>query len=214
MLILRDFTFYSFLFLFRLISRTEGVVWRGGMTNLVCSFRIVWRQGARHSWWTQGGDGILARKVPGGLAWRTWLDYSCHKLMPPPGGCFVFLSACYVPFVIFSLVLCLLLFLQAVMFLLFVSFFFRSFFFKCSWRNRLRGAGGSTDCFFYFLLSCCFFLSFGLSLFLFLFDLPFVSPLHRMCMSCLSYLVWWYLVWWHGIALPAAVLTAYQYVAT
>ena len=33
----------------------------------------------------------------------------------------------------------------------------------------------------------------------------FQFSLHRMCMSCLSYLVWW-----HGIALSTAVLTAYQ----
>ena len=31
----------------------------------------------------QGGDGSLRRKVPGGLAGRTWLYYSYHQLLLP-----------------------------------------------------------------------------------------------------------------------------------
>ena len=78
-LTLRDFSLYVFLFLYWLISRTEGLVWRGWMTNLLCSFFVVWRQGAGHSWRTQSGDGSLGSKVPGGLAGGTWLYYSYHK---------------------------------------------------------------------------------------------------------------------------------------
>ena len=40
-LILRDDHFISFSSFFRLIRRIEGVVWRGWMTNLLCSFRIA-----------------------------------------------------------------------------------------------------------------------------------------------------------------------------
>ena len=57
-----------------------------------------------------------------------------------------------------------------------------------------------------------FFFSFDLSS-LFLFSLlmfPFVSQFHKMCSLCLSYLLPVLIVWWHGIALPTAVLTAYQ----
>ena len=92
------FSFYLFLSsFFRLISRME-VVRRELMTNLLCLSRIVWRQGAGHSWRTQGGAGSLGSKVPGGLAGRTWLYYAYHTLLPLPGGCFGLLSACYFPF--------------------------------------------------------------------------------------------------------------------
>ena len=59
--------------------------------------------------------------------------------------------------------------------------------------------GGGHDRLFLLLFAFIFFFSFSPWLFL------FVSLLHRLCMSWLSYLVWW-----HGIAWPTAVLTAYQ----
>ena len=76
-------SFSSFLLLIWL----KGIVWRGWMTSLICLFRIFWRRGAEHSWRTQDGDGRQGSKVPGGLAGRTWLCFSYHKLLPLPGGC-------------------------------------------------------------------------------------------------------------------------------
>ena len=178
------FSFYfvcssSFCWLTSRINRR--VVWRGWMTNLLCSFRIVWRQGAGHSWRTQGGDGSLGSKVPGGLAGRTclWLYYSYHKLLPLPGGWFVLWFACYLPFVIFPcffVSLCL----QVVVFL-FCFFFSSSFFFKCL-PHRLRGGGHDSSSFLLLLFFSSSFFSFDLSSLF-----PFVSLFHRMCMSCLSY---------------------------
>ena len=184
-LILCDFHFIYFSSFFRLRRLIEGVVWRGRMTSLLCLFRIVWRQGAGHSWRTQDGDGSLGSKVPGGLAERTWPCYSYHKLLPLPGGCFVLRSACYFP-----LVRCLTRFTGSDVFLLF-SFFFSSSFLSSV--CHISCGGGARQ------FVSLFFCSFDLSFFSFLFSLvfPFVSLFHRMCMPCLSYPVQW-----HGIALP------------
>ena len=138
------------------------------MTNLHCLFRIVWRLGAGHSWRTQGGDGSLSSKVPGGLAGRTWLYYACRKLLPLPGGCFGLWSACYFSFVIFPLVLCLTLFTSSV----FVLFsFFQFVLFQAS-ANLPAEGGHDSFCFFHFIL---FFPSFS-----------FFSP--SICLLCFNFL--------------------------
>ena len=190
------FSFSFFLFLFWLINRTEGIVWSGWMTNLLCLFRFVWRQGAGHSWRTQGGDGSLGSKVTGGLAGRTWLYYSYHKLRP------LYLEGTFVSF-------CLLLSLGALFYCVCNQWCFRFFpqlvFFKYL-LHRLQG-GGTTVCFSYFF-TCfpfLFFLLFRFVLFaLFFSSVPFGFLFNRMWKLCLSYPVWW-----HGIALPTAVISAY-----
>ena len=148
------FSFYLFLFFFWLISRIEGVVWRGWMTSLLCLFRIVWRQGAGHSWRTQDGDGSQGSKVPGGLAGRTWLCYSYHKLLPLPGGCHVLWCACCFPFV---LRLPLFTSSRVIIFSIFSSSLFSS---VC----HISCGGGTTVCFFNL-----FFFSSSLSICLFVF---------------------------------------------
>ena len=158
---------YFIFSLFLSISRIEGVVWRGWMTNLLCSFRTVWRQGAGLSWRTQGGDCSLRSKVLGELEGIIWLYYSYHKLPPPPGGCFGLRSACFFPFVIFPLVLCLTysLFTSG-----FFSFLFELVFIQVLATSPARG-GGTTDCFFnFFFHFFSFFLLIFLLSFCFLFD--------------------------------------------
>ena len=167
------FSFYLFLLIFQLISRTEGVVKHGSMTNLLCSFRIVWRQGARHSWRMQGVDGSLGSKVPGGKAGRTWVYYSYHKMLPPPAGCFGLWSACYFPFVIFPLVLCLTLFTSSGVSLMF-SFFFQLVLFQVLTTSLVCRGGGRQIVSFSFLSFLFFSLSICLISFCFLFDCFFL----------------------------------------
>ena len=152
-----------FLFLFWLISRTEGAVWRGWMTNPLCSFRIVWRQGAGHSWRTQGGDGSLGSKVPGGLAGGTWPYYysninsttnCCRHLEGVLGFSLLAISLRYfviIPFFVISITIFFLgslsytvLCLQAVAFLLIFSFFQLVLFQVLA---TSPAGGGTTDCF-------------------------------------------------------------------
>ena len=125
------------------MSLSTRVAWLEGEPALLVSY-IVWRQGAGHSWRTQGGDGSLGSNVPGGLAGKTCLYYSYHKLLPPPGGCLAIWFARYFPFVIFSLVLCLTLFTSSGVFVIFFFFPARSF---SSVGHLACGGGGTTDCF-------------------------------------------------------------------
>ena len=157
------FSFYLFIFLFWLINRTtEEVVWRGWMTNLLCSFCIVWRQGAGHRCRTQVGDGSLGSRnredSQGDPGYTTCSTNCCRHLK----GCFGLSSACNVPLFIISLLLCLTLFTSSGGFV-FYSFFPARFF---SSVGHLACGGGTTDCFFYLI----FFLSICLLCLRFLFD--------------------------------------------
>ena len=135
----------------RLISRIEGVVWRGWTTSLICLVRIVWRQGAGHSRRTQDGDGSQCSKVPGGLAGRMLL------VPQTAAATWRVLCALSIVFPLFFVFLCL----QVAVFFF---FFFLLVLFKCL-PHRLRG-GITVSLFlcssFGFSLSVCFlcFLSF------------------------------------------------------
>ena len=69
-----------------------------------------------------------------------YLYYLYHKLLPPPGGCFGLLSACYFPFLLYCSSFTL--FRSSGVFGFFF-FFSTSFFFKC-WRAT-SSAGGRHD---------------------------------------------------------------------
>ena len=84
--------------------------------------------------------------------------YAYHKLLPLPGECFGLWSACYFPFVVFPLVLCLTMLTSSGVFDV-SSFFSRSFLFTCL-TPRLRGGGHD---------------SFVSSLFFYVFCIPFLS---------------------------------------
>ena len=67
------FRFPCFCLFFRFISRIEGVVGRGWVTSLFLLFRTRYQV-------------LSDAKVPAGLAGRSWVCDSYHKLQPLPTG--------------------------------------------------------------------------------------------------------------------------------
>ena len=108
------FRFPCFCLFFRFISRIEGVVGRGWVTSLFLLFRTRYQV-------------LSDAKVPAGLAGRSWVCDSYHKLQPLPTGCFVLWRAGYFPVHFFPLVfpfgfLCPALCLQGVVFFFYCFF--------------------------------------------------------------------------------------------